>query len=78
MIRTIFATPRLLPCRRRRVALTGIALVMWVSLVGADPLLDPWALGAPEPERIELARSFDRPEIDAWQLEDDRLLNPFE
>jgi len=57
---------------------TGIALVMWVSLVGTDPLLDPWDLGAPEPERVELAGSFDHSEIDAWQLDDDRLLNPFE
>jgi len=79
MFPTIYATPRLLSCSGGEVAVTGIALVMWVSLVGVDPLLDPWALGAPEPERIERAGSFDRPEIDAWQLlDDDSLLNPFE
>jgi len=60
------------------VAANGLALVIWVSLVGADPLLDPWQLHVSEVGKTELAPPVQSPESESWQLDDDGLLNPFE
>lgn len=60
------------------MAARGFALVIWVSLVGADPLLDPWGVDVSEFGKVELAPFFERPQSENWQLDDNGLLNPFE
>jgi hypothetical protein len=60
------------------VTAEGFALVVWISLVAADPLLDPWELAASKLGKIELTVSFERSENESWQLDDADLLNPFE
>ena len=60
------------------MAANGLALVIWVSLVGADPLLDPWQLHVSEVGKPSLRPRSNPPESESWQLDDDGLLNPFE
>lgn len=49
------------------MAAKGHALVIWVSLVGADPLLYPWQLHVSEVGKAEPAPSFQSPESESWQ-----------
>jgi len=56
----------------------GLALLVWVSLVGTDPLVDPWEMTFPGLDEIEVTTFYDPSESDSWSLEDNDLLNPFE
>ena len=53
-----------------------LVLVLWVSLIGADPLLDPWH-PLSEVGNAELAPPVQSPESESWLIDDDGLLNPF-
>jgi hypothetical protein len=55
----------------------GLALLVWVSLVGADPLVDPWEMAFPGLDEIQVATFYEPSESDSWQLDDNSLLNPF-
>ena len=56
----------------------GLALLVWVSLVGADPLVDPWEMAFPGLDEIEVTTFYEPSESDSWQLDDSSLLDPFE
>ena len=60
------------------MAFEGLALVLWVSLLGADPLLDPWQFHVSEVGKGELAAPVQSLESETWELDDAGLLNPFE
>jgi hypothetical protein len=64
--------------KEEEVATKAFALLAWVSLVGADPLLDSWEFDPSGAWKVELAASLERTENDSWELEDSGLLNPFE
>lgn len=56
----------------------GVAMIVWVSLVGGDPLLDPWAMNESRIESVELTSFCQHEDPETWSVEDSDLLNPFE
>lgn len=56
----------------------GLAMIVWVSLVGGDPLLDPWATNEPHMEVVELTSFCEHTDRESWSVKDSDLLNPFE
>ena len=56
----------------------GLAMIVWVSLVGGDPLLDPWATAEPEIDVVEVTSFCEHRDPKSWSVEDGDLLNPFE
>ncbi len=62
---------------RRNVAVKALAMIFWVSLVGSDPLVDPWETTFPRLDEIEVTTFYEPLESDAWRLDDNALLNPF-
>jgi len=56
----------------------GLALLVWVSLVGTDPLVDPWEMAFPGLDEIQVTTFYEPSESHSWQLDDNSLLNPFE
>jgi len=63
---------------RRKVAVRALAMMVWVSLVGGDPLVDPWEMAFPRLDEIEITTFYEPLDSDAWSLDDNDLLNPFE
>ena len=55
----------------------ALAMIFWVSLVGSDPLVDPWKTTSPRLDEIEVTTFYEPLESDAWRLDDNALLNPF-
>ena len=53
-------------------------MLVWVSLVGGDPLVDPWENTLPRLGEIENTTFYERSDACKWTLEDNVLLNPFE
>lgn len=56
----------------------GLALLFWFSLVGSDPLVDPWEVAFPGLDEIELRTFYEPSAPESWSLDDNQLLNPFE
>jgi len=55
-----------------------LAMMAWVSLLGSDPLLDPWEHVSPPIGEIEITTFYETSDATAWGLDDNELLNPFE
>ena len=55
-----------------------LAIMAWVSLLGSDPLLDPWENASPPIGEIEITTFYEPSDASAWGLDDNELLNPFE
>ncbi|NNE19819.1 MAG: hypothetical protein HKN10_15210 [Myxococcales bacterium] len=56
----------------------AIAMLAWISLLGGDPLVDPWK-NAVSPLGENESSTFHEPAAPgAWRLDDNELLNPFE
>jgi len=53
-------------------------MMAWVSLLGSDPLLDPWEHVSPPIGEIEITTFYETSDATAWGLDDNELLNPFE
>lgn len=58
--------------------MNGLALLVWVSLVGADPLVDPWEMTFPGLDEIQVTTFYEPFEPGIWRLDDNSLLDPFE
>ena len=56
----------------------GLAMIVRVSLVGGDPLLDPWATAEARIDVVELTSFCEHTDPESWSVEDSDLLNPFE
>ncbi len=56
----------------------GLALFFWLSLVGSDPLVDPWTIAFPGLDEIELTTFHEPLASESWSLDDNQLLDPFE
>ncbi len=55
----------------------ALALMAWISLLGGDPLVDPWENALPELGEIEVTTFHEASEAGAWSLDDNELLDPF-
>jgi hypothetical protein len=53
-------------------------MMAWVSLLGSDPLIDPWENTSPRIAEIEITAFYEPSDSAAWSLDDNELLNPFE
>lgn len=53
-------------------------MMAWISLLGADPLVDPWENAVSPLGEIELSTLREPSAPGAWRLDDNELLNPFE
>lgn len=60
------------------MAVRAFAMIVWVSLVGSDPLVDPWETAFPGLDEIELTTFYEPSDCKSWSIEDNHLLNPFE
>ncbi|MGB3049832.1 MAG: hypothetical protein WBB42_02465 [Polyangiales bacterium] len=55
----------------------ALAMMAWVSLLGSDPLVDPWENTLPRLGEIEITTFYEPSDSEAWSLDDNELLNPF-
>lgn len=55
-----------------------IALVAWVSLLGSDPLVDPWENEIPAFAEMTITTFYEPSEAAVWRLDDNELLDPFQ
>ncbi|MGB5266137.1 MAG: hypothetical protein WBN30_06100 [Polyangiales bacterium] len=55
----------------------ALALMAWISLIGGDPLVDPWENALPELGEIEVTTFHEASDAGAWSLDDNELLDPF-
>ena len=53
-------------------------MMAWVSLLGSDPLVDPWENTFPQLGEIQVSTFYEPFDSGAWKLDDNELLNPFE
>jgi hypothetical protein len=53
-------------------------MMAWVSLLGSDPLVDPWENTLPSIGELEIATFYEPSDAGVWRLDDNELLNPFE
>jgi hypothetical protein len=56
----------------------ALAMMAWISLLGGDPLVDPWENAFPEQGEIETATFHGSSDPGDWSLDDNALLDPFE
>ncbi|MBT8453866.1 MAG: hypothetical protein KJO40_18030 [Deltaproteobacteria bacterium] len=56
----------------------ALAMMAWISLLGGDPLVDPWENAFPALGEIEAATSHGASDPGDWSLNDNDLLDPFE
>jgi hypothetical protein len=55
-----------------------LVMMAWISLLGSDPLVDPWENTVSQLDEIQIS-TFHEPSVPgAWRLDDNELLNPFE
>jgi len=57
---------------------TALAMMAWVSLLGSDPLVDPWEDIFPRIADVDITTFYETSDSSAWSLDDNDLLNPFE
>ncbi len=62
----------------RKAVVKVLAMMAWISLLGGDPLLDPWENVFPELGEIEVRTSYVASDSGSWSLDDIELLDPFE
>jgi len=55
-----------------------LTMMAWVSLLGSDPLVDPWENTLPSIGELEIATFYEPSDAGVWRLDDNELLNPFE
>jgi len=53
-------------------------MMAWISLLGGDPLVDPWENTVSQLSEIEISTFRQPPDSWAWRLDDNELLNPFD
>ncbi len=53
-------------------------MMAWISLLGSDPLVDPWENTVSQLGEIEISTLHEPSDPGAWRLDDNELLNPFE
>lgn len=53
-------------------------MMAWISLLGGDPLVDPWENAFPQYAAIEAATFHGAWDPEDWRLDDNELLDPFE
>ncbi len=53
-------------------------MMAWISLLGGDPLVDPWENAFPALGEIEAATFHGASDPGDWSLDDNELLDPFE
>lgn len=58
--------------------MTALAMMAWVSLLGSDPLVDPWEDIFPRIADARITTFYETSDSSAWSLDDNELLNPFE
>jgi len=58
--------------------LKALAMMAWISLLGGDPLVDPWENTVSQLSEIEISTFRQPPDSWAWRLDDNELLNPFD
>ncbi|MGB5416479.1 MAG: hypothetical protein WBN01_17730, partial [Polyangiales bacterium] len=63
---------------RRKAALKALAMMAWISLLGGDPLVDPWENAVSQLSVIEISTFQQPPDSWVWRLDDNELLDPFE
>ncbi len=63
---------------RRKAAVKVLAIVAWVSLLGSDPLVDPWENTLPSIGEMTITTVYEPSDAQVWSLDDSELLNPFE
>lgn len=56
----------------------ALAMMAWISLLGGDPLVDPWEDAFSEHGAIEAATFHGAWDPEDWRLDDNELLDPFE
>jgi len=58
--------------------LKALAMMAWISLLGGDPLVDPWENAVSQLSVIEISTFQQPPDSWVWRLDDNELLDPFE
>ncbi|MGB5368614.1 MAG: hypothetical protein WBM75_07035 [Polyangiales bacterium] len=53
-------------------------MMAWISLLGGDPLVDPWENAVSQLSVIEISTFQQPPDSWVWRLDDNELLDPFE
>ena len=53
-------------------------MMAWISLLGGDPLVDPWESALPELGEIQSTTFHGASDLGDWSLDDNELLDPFE
>lgn len=54
-----------------------LAMMAWVSLLGSDPLVDPWENSPPARVAIGITDFYEASDAASWRLDDNELLDPF-
>jgi hypothetical protein len=55
----------------------ALAMMAWISLLGSDPLVDPWENTASLLGEIAISTVREPSDPEDWRLDDNELLNPF-
>jgi len=55
-----------------------LTMMAWVSLLGSDPLVDPWENTLPSIGEMTITTFYEPSNAQVWSVDDDELLNPFE
>jgi hypothetical protein len=55
-----------------------LAMMAWISLLGSDPLVDPWENTVPSIGEMTITTFYETSDSAVWSLDDNELLNPFE
>ena len=63
---------------RGKAAVKALAMMAWISLLGSDPLVDPWENTVSQLGETEILTFHEPSDPGAWRLDDNELLNPFE